>query len=154
MATTYRACFVLDNSMSRLKKPILKILYSRNSKVFVWNTIFCPMQAVAKFFLFVHSTYTEDTPYQVCSDLDNSFNRWKRPIFIICYSRNSKISVWNTNFFLRQAISKIPFFPHSTQGILNTLVQFRQLFDPMKKIFFKICYSRNSQTSVWKTKIS
>ena len=174
MATAYRFRFDLDNSVTRSKRSILKFCFSRNSKVFVWNTNFFPRQAVAKISLFVHSTYTGDTPYQVCFVLNNSLNRgkkpifkilyqnffflcstytvataywvwfgfdnslsrWKRPIFKIRYSRNSKISVWNTNLFPRQAIAKIPFFLRSTKRILNTLVRFRQLFDPIKNIFF------------------
>ena len=43
--------------------------------------------------------YTGDTPCRVWFDLDNSLTRWKRPIFKIPFWRNSKSSVWNTNFF-------------------------------------------------------
>ena len=64
--------------------------------------------------LFVlHSNYPGDTLCRVWFDLDNTLTRWKRPIFKIPFSRNSKSSVWNTNFFPRQAIPKILFVLHS-----------------------------------------
>ena len=110
VATAYRVCFNLDNSLTRSKRPTLKIRYSRNSKVFVWNTNFFPWQAVAKISLFVHSTYTGYSPCQVCFDLDNYLNRWKRPISKIRYSRNPKISVWILTFFLHKPYQKLLVF--------------------------------------------
>ena len=67
-----------------------------------------------KFFLFytLHTLGILHTEFG--SILDNSLTRWNRPIFKIRYSRNSQISVWNTNFFPRQAIPKILFVLHST----------------------------------------
>ena len=62
----------------------------------------------------LHSRYPWDTPCRVWSDLDNSLTQWNRPIFKIRYLRNSQISVWNTNFFPRQAIPKILFVLPST----------------------------------------
>ena len=107
----YQVCFDLDNSLTRSKRPIFKSRYPRNTKISVWNTNFFPRQAIAKISLFVHSTYTGDSPYQVCFDLDNYLNRWKRPISKIRYWRNSQTSVWKPNFFRWQLIPKIQFFP-------------------------------------------
>ena len=73
---------------------------------------------VMRTILFVsESTYPEDAPYQVWFDLNNFLTRWKRPIFKIPFWRNSKSSVWNTNFFPRQANQKFFSF-----YVLTTLV--------------------------------
>ena len=48
----------------------------------------------------LHSHCIGDTSYRVWFDLDNSLTRWKRHIFKITFSRNSKSSVWNPTFFL------------------------------------------------------
>ena len=131
--TAYGFCFDLDNSLTRWKRTLFKIHYSRNSKVSVLKTNFFPRQAIPKIPFFLCSSYTEDTAFRVWFDFYNSLIRSKRHIYKLRYSRNSKLSVRNTNFIPRQAIAKIPIFLHTTQGILHTLVQFRQLFDPMKK---------------------
>ena len=112
--TAYRVWFDLDNSLTRWNRPIFKIRYSRNSQISVRNTNFFPRQAIHKILFVLHSTYPGDTAYRVWFDLDNSLTRWNRPIFKIRYSRNSQISVWNTNFFPRQTIPKILFVLHST----------------------------------------
>ena len=45
----------------------------------------------------------------------------KKTYFKIRYLRNSQISVWNTNFFPRQAIAKILLFYNlDTHGTLDT----------------------------------
>ena len=59
------------------------------------------------------STYPEDTAYQIWFDLKTFLTREKRPVFNILFWRNSKSSVWNTNFFPRQATPKILFVLHS-----------------------------------------
>ena len=41
-------------------------------------------------------------------------DRWKRPMFKICYLRDSPISVWKPNFFSSQAIPKILFVLQSS----------------------------------------
>ena len=105
--TPYRVWFDLDNSLVWWKRPIFKIGYSGNTQISVWNTFFFPRQPIAKILFVVHSNYTVDTPYRVWFDLDNSLVWWKGPIFNICYSGNTQISVWKTYFFPRQAISKI-----------------------------------------------
>ena len=105
--------FTLDNSLTRWKRPIFKIRYSRNSQFSVWKTNFFPRQAIPKKLFVIHFRYAWDTPYRIWFNLNNSFTRWKRPIFKIRYSRNSQISVWKTNFFPRQAIPKIIFVLHS-----------------------------------------
>ena len=61
------------------------------------------------FFFVLESTYPEDTPYQVWFDLNNFLTRLKKSVFKIPFSRNWKSSVWNTNFFPRQATPKILF---------------------------------------------
>ena len=68
-----------------------------------------PGQAIAKVFFLLHSTYTEDTPYQVWFNLDNFLIQSKITIIKIGSSRNSQISVWKPNFLARQAILKILF---------------------------------------------
>ena len=113
-------------------------------------------QVIQKVLLALHSHYTIDTPYRVWFDLDNSLTRWKRPIFKTPFSRSSKNSVWNTNFFPSQALPK--FFLlytlitlvilHTEFGLILTIA-----WPDEKEIFLKfskICNSRNSQNSVWK----
>ena len=78
--------------------------------------------------------------------LNNSMTQSKWTIFKIRYSRNSKSSVWNTNFFTRQAIAKIHFvlqftytgdFPYGVWFNLNNfLTHWKDLFlkFPFQKI--------------------
>ena len=151
--TPYRVCFDLDNSLTRWKRPIFKIHFSRNSKSSVWKTKFFPRQAKPKILFAFYSHCTGDTPYRFCFDLDNSLTRWKRPIFKIPFSRNSKSSVWKTKFFPKQAEPKILFalYSHYTGD-----TPYRVCFDldnsltRWKKLIFKIPFSRNSKSSVWK----
>ena len=98
-----------EQLLDPIKRPIFKIPFPRNSKSSVWNTNFFPRQAISKTLFVLHSNYTRDTTSQVWFDLDNSLTRWKKPTFKIPFSRNSKSSVWNTNFFPRQAIPKMLF---------------------------------------------
>ena len=93
-----------EQLLDPMKKPIFKIPFSRNSKSSLWNTNFFPRQAIPKILFVLHSNYTGDTPCRVWFDLDKSLTRSKRPFFKILFSRNSKSSVWKTNFFPRQAI--------------------------------------------------
>ena len=77
---------------------------------------------------------------------------WKRPIFKVPFSRNSKGSVWNTNFFTRRAIAKIAFVLHSTyKGDTPCQVWFNldNFLTQSEIILFKIRHSQNSQNSVW-----
>ena len=101
-----RVWFYLHNSLTRWKRIIFKIRYSRNSQNFVWEPNLFPRQALRKFFA-LHSHYTGDTPYCVWFDLDNSLTRWKRPNFKIPFSQNWKNSVWKSNYFAGQAIAQI-----------------------------------------------
>ena len=105
--TRFRVWFDLDNSLTRWKRPIFKFSYLRNWQISVWKPNFFSRQAIAKILFVLQSSIPWDTRYRVWFDLDNSLTRWKRPIFKIIYLRNSKISVWNPNFFPRQAIAKI-----------------------------------------------
>ena len=114
----------MDDSLVQWKRPFFKIGYSGNTQISVWNTNFFPRQPIAKTIFVLHSNYTGDTPYLVWVDLDNSLVRWKRPIFNICYSGNTEISVWKTYFFPRQAISKNSLF-----YTLITLVILHNEFD-------------------------
>ena len=77
------------------------------------KTKFFPKQAKPKILFALYSHYTGDTPYRVCFDLDNSLTRWKKLIFKIPFSRNSKSSVWKPNFFPKQAKPKIFFASYS-----------------------------------------
>ena len=80
--------------------------------------------------------------------------RWKWPIFENRYSRNTQISVWNNNFFPRQAIPKI-FSVLDSNYHRNTRYQFwftlNNSLTQWKRPIFKIRYLRNSQISVWRT---
>ena len=152
--TAYRVWFDLNNSLTWWKRPIFKIPYSRNSQISVWNTNFFSRQAIPKILSVLHYRYPWDTPCRVWSDLDNSLTQWNRPIFKIRYSRNSQISVWNTNFFPRQAIPKILFVLHSTyprDTAYRVWFDLNNSLTRWKRPIFKIPYSRNSQISVWNT---
>ena len=127
-----------DQNYLFLKVVICKIL--KFLQLSVWNANFFPSQAIPKIRFVWRSSNTGDTPCQVCFDLHISLTRWKRPIFKICYSRNSKISVLNTNIFPRQAIPKIPFFSmlylHSGYWI-PSMVRFWQILDLIKMTYFQ-----------------
>ena len=153
--TPYRVWFDLDNSLTQWRRPIFKVRYLRNSQISVWKTNFFPRQAIPKNLSVSQSRYPWDTPYRVWFDLDNSFIRWRRPIFKNRYLRNSQISVWKTKFLPRQAIPKMLFvldsrYPWDTPypiwfDLDNSFIRWR-------RPIFKNRYLRNSQISVWKTK--
>ena len=105
--TPYWVWFDLDNSLTRRNFYIFENRISEKVEISDWNTNFFSRQAIPKILFVLHSRYPWDTPYRVWFDLDNSLTRWKRPIFEIIYSKKSQISVWNANFFPRQAIAKI-----------------------------------------------
>ena len=90
-------------------------------KLLIWNNRKFPYEKLTFFLgklyqnLFVlESSYPWDTRYQVWFTLNNSLTRSKRPIFKICYLRNSQISVCKSNFFPRQTIPKILFVLQSS----------------------------------------
>ena len=126
----------------------------RNSQISVWKTNFFPRQAIPKTLFVLQSSYPWDTRYRVWFALNNSLTRWKRPNFKILYLRILQISVWNTNFFPRQAMPKTIFALHSSYpwdtryrvwfALNNSLTRW-------KRPIFKIRYLRISQISVWKT---
>ena len=122
--TPYRLWFELDNSLTRWKRPVFKIPFSRNSKSSMGKSNFFPRQAKQKILFALNCQYAGDTQYRVWFDLGNSLSRWKRPVFKIPFSRNSKDSMWKYNFFPRQAKQKIQkyFFLYTvnTLVILNT----------------------------------
>ena len=151
--TQYPVWFTLDNSLTRRKRPVFKIRYSRNSQISVWKPNFFPRKAIAEISFALHSRYTWDTPYRVWFGLDTSLTRRKRPFFKIRYSRNSQISVWKANFFPRQAIPKIPSVLDSRHPWYTQYPVWFTLDNSLtwrKRPVFKIRYSRNSQISVWK----
>ena len=152
--TPYLVWVDLDDSLFWWKRPIFKIGYSGNTQISVWNTNFFPRQPRAKTLFVLLSNYTGDTPYRVSFDLDDSLVRWIRPIFNICYSGNTKISEWNTNFFPRQPIAKIIFVLHSNYTGDTPYLVWVDLDDSLfwwKRPIFKIGYSGNTQISVWNT---
>ena len=127
-----------------------KIPNSRNSQNSVWKPIFFPRTAIRKILLALHSHYTGDTSYRVWFDVDNSLPDEKDLFLKIYFSRNSKSSAWNPNFFSRYCI---PIFFLCT---LISLLIFHTAFGliwttpwPDEKEFFlkfsKIPTSRNSQ---------
>ena len=135
----------MDNSLTRWKRPIFKIRYSRNSQISVWKPNFFPRQAIPKIISVLHSSYTWYTPYRVQFNLDKSLTRWKRPIFKFRYSRNSQFSVWNKNFFPRQATAKILFVLHSRHPWYTPLPVWYILDNSLtrrKRPIFKITYSK------------
>ena len=148
-----RVWFYLHNSLTRWKRIIFKIRYSRNSQNFVWEPNLFPRQALRKFFA-LHSHYTGDTPYCVWFDLDNSLTQWKRPFFKILFSRNSKSSVWNTNIFPDKVYQFFALRSHYTGD-----TAYRVWFDldnsmtRWKRIVFKILKTfqfAKFENSVWK----
>ena len=141
-----------------MKRTIFKIL--KNSQFakfanFCMETQIFPTQVIPKVLFALHSHYTSDTPCRVWFDLDNSLSRWKRPIFKIPFSRSSKSSVWNTNFFPRQAMPKFfLLYTLFTLLILRTELGLIWItpWPDEKELFLKfanIRNSRNSQSSVW-----
>ena len=141
--TPYRVWFVLDKSLTRRKRPIFKIRYSRNSQISVWKPNFFPSKAIAKILFVLHSSYPCYTPHQVWFDLDKSLTRRKRPIFKIRYSRNSQISVWKPNFFPSKAIAKIPFalhFSYTWDTLYWVWFSFKKFLTIRKRPIFKITY--------------
>ena len=149
--TPYWVWFGLDNSKTQSLASTLKIRYSRNSQISVWKPKFC-RQAIAKVLFVLHCTFTGDALFRVWFNLNNLLTQWKKPIFKIPYSRILKSSVWNTNFFTRQAIAKIPSVQHSSYtGDTPGPVSFHldNSMTQSKRTIFKICYSRNSKSSVW-----
>ena len=88
------------------------------------NPIFFPRQAkLYQFILFaLHSHYTGDAPFWIWFDLDNSLNRWKRPVFEIPFLRKSEVLYEKLTFFLGKSYQKF-FLPCTlvTMVILHTM---------------------------------
>ena len=97
--TPYHVWIDLDDSLTRSKRHIFKVRYSRNTKISVWETNFFPKQFISKMRFVIHSTNAGDTPCQVCFDLDNSLTQ-KKPIFKNRNSRNTKFPCEKLTFFL------------------------------------------------------
>ena len=143
----------------------MKMNYFQNSffaktKSSVWNTDFFPRQFIPKILFAFHFHYTGDTPYRFWFDLKTSLTRWKRPIFKIPFSRNSKVPYEILTFFLGKLYKNFfLFYTLITLVILDTRTggtPQRVWFDldnsstRWKRFIFKIRNSRNSQNSVWK----
>ena len=157
--TQYRVWFDLDNTLTRWKRfffEFSKFRNSRNSQNSVWKTIFF-LGKLYQQLLALHCHYIGDTQYRVWFDLDTSLTRWKKPIFKIPFSRNSKSSVWKPNFFLGKLNKKyFLLYTPITLVILHTpfVLIWKTPWPDAKEIFLKfskIRNSRNSQNSVWKT---
>ena len=149
--TQYPVWLTLDNSLTRRKRPIFKIRYSRNSQISVRKPNFFPRKAITKIPSVLDSKHPWYTQYPVWLTLDNSLTRRKRPIFKIRYSRNSQISVRKPNFFPRKAITKIPSVLDSKHPWYTQYPVWLTLDNSLtrrKRPIFKIRYSRNSQISV------
>ena len=133
-------CFL--NSQKFPIREIRKILYE--------NPIFFPRQALPTILFALDFHYTGDTPYRVWFDVDNSLPDEKDLFLKISFSRNSKSSAWNPNFFSGQGI---PFFSLHSHFTGDT--PYRVWFDLDNSLtlfskFSKIPNSRNLQNSVWK----
>ena len=149
----------MDNSLTRWRKPIVKIPFSRNSKSSVWKPNFFPRQAKERILFPLHFHYTGDTQCRVWFDLGNSLTRWKTIIFEILknsqFARFAKFRM-KTHFFPRQAIpTTFWLYTVITLVILNT--EFGLIWatpwPDEKQFFFKFSKkrnSRNSRNSVWK----
>ena len=101
----------------------------------------------------LYFTYTGNTTCQLWFDLDNSKTRSLTTIFKFHYSRNSKSSIWNNNFFTRQNIAKTLFVLDFTYTEDTTCPVWFVLYNSKTQsiaTIFKIFFSRNSQISVWK----
>ena len=107
--TRCRVWFDLDNSLTRWKDLFLKFLLREIQKVPYEILTFFPGKLYEKLFSF----YILTTPVILHAKFGLIWTApWpdeKKPTFKIPFSRNSKSSVWNTNFFPRQAIPKIIF---------------------------------------------
>ena len=96
--------------------------------------------------------FTGDTPYRVWFDLDNSLPDEKDLSLKISFSRNSKSTAWNPNFFP----VKVYHFFFALHSHFTGYTPYRVWFDLDNSLtlflkFSKIPNSRNSQNSVWKT---
>ena len=115
------------------------------------KTQFFPRQAISTIPFALDSHYTVDAPYRVWFDVDNSSLDEKDLFLKISFSRNSKSSAWNPNFFSGQGIPI--FFPLHSHFTGDT--PYRVWFDLDNSLtlflkFSKITNSRKSQNSVWK----
>ena len=144
----------------QLLNPMTKKTYFQNSffakfaKVPYKNPIFFPRPALTIFLLYTLITLlilnTEfdliwTTPWPAEKEFFFKFSKIRN-------SRNLQNSVWKPNFFLGALYQ---YFFCLTLSLnwwysMPSLVWFGQLLDPMKKNFFKIPFSRNSQISVRK----
>ena len=105
-----------EQFLDPMKKPIFKIAFSRNSQNSVRKPNFFPRQALPIFFCFTLSLHWwYSTPSLIC--FGQLLQPMKKNYFLkftkIHNSRNSQISVWKPNYFLRLAITKILFALHS-----------------------------------------
>ena len=123
--TPYRVWFDLDNSLTRWKRIIFKILKNSQFAKFAKSRMkncFFPRQALPKFFA-LHSHYTGDTPYRVWFDLDSSLTRRKRIIFKILknsqFAKFAKFRMKNC-FFLDKLYQNFLLYTLITLVILHT----------------------------------
>ena len=103
-------------------------------------------------FFALHSHYSGDTPYRVSLDLDKSLTRWKRPIFEIPFSQDSKSFVWKPNFFRMQAIQKLLFalhFHYTGDTPCRVWLDLDNSLTRWQRPISKIPFLQNSKSSVW-----
>ena len=156
--TPNRVWFDLDNSLTRWKKPIFKIPFSRNSQNSVRRPIFFPRQALPIFFCFtlsLHWWYSIPSLVWFGQLLDPMKRNFFKILKNSQFAKFAKFRIKN-HFFPRHSIPTTFRFPLSLHCwySITSLVWFGQLLDPLKKNlkFSKIRNSRNSHYSVWKPK--
>ena len=142
--TPYPDWFDLDNSLTRWKKPIFKIPFSRNSQKFRTKTQFFSEASSNNFFLLytlitllilnIEFGLIWTTPWPAEKKLNFSKIR---------NSRNSQNSVWKPNFFLGKLYQYFFCLTLSLNwwNSIPRLVWFGQLLNPMKKnLFLKLLF--------------
>ena len=149
--TRYRDWFDLNNSLTRWKRSIFKVPFLQNSKIPSKRLTFFLGKLYRKLFLFyapitllvLHAEFgfVWTTPWPDENELFLKFAKIRN-------LRNSQISVWKRNYFLRLAIPKILFALHSHY---TGDTRYRDRFDlnncwtRWKRPFFKIPFLRNSK---------
>ena len=146
--------FDFDNSLTRWKRLIFKIRYSRNSHISVWKSNFFPRQAIPKFFLF----YTLGTHGILHTQFGSIWTTpWSDEIdlflkFIIREIR--KFPYEKLTFFLdklyQNSFFSVFYFRYPWYTPKPVWFDFDNSLIRWNRPIFKIHYPRNSQISVWK----
>ena len=140
-------------SLTRWKRPIFKIRYSRNSQNSVWKPNFFHASYTKK----SNSRYPWDILYRVWFDLNNSYSLPRKKVsFSYGNLRNSRILNFKNRSFSSGQASYTKTFFFVLHSIYTWDSPYRVWYENIsltrwKRPIFKIRYSRNSQISVWKT---